>query len=101
MIKHIVMWTLKERADGFSKEEIAVKIQRELNALKEKISAIYHIETGLNFNQTEAAFDIALYSEFKTKEDLATYQKHPDHVKVAEFINNVRLERAVVDFETV
>nr|NIP29362.1 Dabb family protein [Candidatus Dadabacteria bacterium]NIQ13421.1 Dabb family protein [Candidatus Dadabacteria bacterium] len=36
---------------------------------------------------------------FNSKEDLTTYQKHPDHMKVAEFLSDLRTERRVVDYE--
>ncbi|MGL5244279.1 MAG: Dabb family protein [Sarcina sp.] len=32
-------------------------------------------------------------------EDLNSYQKHPEHVKVGEFISKVRDGRVVVDYE--
>ena len=34
----------------------------------------------------------------KAKEDLELYQKHPEHLKVAEFIGKARERRAVVDY---
>jgi hypothetical protein len=41
---------------------------------------------------------VALYSEFDNEKDLEIYQKHPEHLKVAEFIAKVRERRAVVDY---
>jgi len=41
---------------------------------------------------------MVLISEFKDLRDLESYQKHPEHVKAAEFIGKVRLERKVVDY---
>ena len=46
MIKHIVLWKLKATAEGAGKEENAAIIKRELEALKEKIPQIRHIEVG-------------------------------------------------------
>ena len=51
-----------------------------LQGLKEKIPVIRTIEVGLNVNNTKAAYDIVLYSEFNCLEDLELYQQHPDHV---------------------
>ena len=99
MVKHIVMWKLLDHAEGATKKENAVRLKEKLEALKDKISVIQSIEVGLNFNTTEAAFDVALYSEFQSQQDLQTYQKHPEHVRVAALVNKVRLERAVVDYE--
>ncbi len=99
MIKHIVMWKLKDTARGVSKEENAKELKSVLEALKGKIDVIKEIEVGIDFNRSQAAYDVALYSVFDSKEDLQTYQKHPDHVKVVDFVNEIRDERVVVDYE--
>jgi hypothetical protein len=39
-----------------------------------------------------------LISEFKDMRDMESYRKHPEHVKAAEFIGKVQLERKVVDY---
>lgn len=98
MIKHIVMWKLKEVAECGDRIQNARKMKRDLEALKSKIPQIKHIEVGLNSLPSEGSYDVALYSEFENEKDLETYQKHPDHLKVAEFINTVRERRAVVDY---
>jgi hypothetical protein len=99
MIKHIVMWKLKEFAEGRSKKENAAYMKNMLENLKEFIPEIVEIEAGANFNEGATAFDIALYSVFRSVEDLETYQKHPEHQKIADYINKVRDERVVVDYE--
>lgn len=98
MIKHIVVWKLKDFAEGKSREENAGIIKSRLEALKNIISEIKHIEVGIDINRSDAAYDIVLYSEFETGEDLEKYQKHPEHVKVAEYVAKVRENRIVVDY---
>lgn len=93
------MWKLKDSYNGMDKSEIAVKLKNELEGLKSRIPEIRKIEAGINFNPSDAAYDVALYSEFESKEALSIYQKHPDHVKIAEFVSDVRTERCVVDYE--
>jgi hypothetical protein len=56
------------------------------------------MEVGLNCIPGEAAYDVALYSEFADEKDLSIYMKHPEHVKVAEFVGKVRESRVVVDY---
>jgi hypothetical protein len=99
MIKHIVMWKMKEFADGRSPAENIQMIQELIANLGAIIPQIKQIEVGVDFNRSPAAYDIALYSLFESKEDLQTYQKHPEHVKVAEFIGKVTTTRVVVDYE--
>jgi tRNA(His) 5'-end guanylyltransferase len=99
MIKHIVFWKLKDFAEGADKKENARKIKRLLEGLKHKIKEIKHIEVGININDTPAAYDIVLYSEFASTQDLDAYQNHPEHIKAGEFVGKVRLDRRVVDYE--
>ena len=99
MIKHIVFWRLKDSARGKSKHDNSRELKAVLEGLKNKIGTIKKIEVGINFNKSEAAYDVALYSEFDSPEDLETYQKHPEHVKVVGFVNEIRDDRAVVDYE--
>lgn len=99
MIKHIVAWKLKDEAEGNNKKENAKIIKERLEALRNIIAEIKNIEVGVNINDSSAAYDAVLYSEFETIEDLEKYQKHPEHVKVAEFIGKIREDRIVVDYE--
>ncbi len=99
MIKHIVMWRLKEFSNDASKDENAIKLKETLESLKGKIYEIKKIEVGININQSEGAFDVVLCSEFDSMRDLDAYQKHPEHKKIVDFVNQVRSDRAVVDYE--
>jgi Stress responsive A/B Barrel Domain len=99
MIKHIIMWKLHEEAEGFSKVGNALRIKKELEGLQGKISEIFKLEVGLNISKSEIAYDVVLYSEFNSKEDLQIYQDHPAHIALKKFIYNLRSERHVVDYE--
>lgn len=99
MIKHIVIWKLKESAHGNTCEENAQIIKSRLEALPAVIPEIVHLEVGLDFSNTESSGDIVLYSEFKTKEDLDKYQAHPEHQALMPFVMEARSERRVVDYE--
>lgn len=99
MIKHIVMWRLKEVADGATKQENAENLKGKLESLRDKIKEIKSLEVGINVNPSEAAFDIVLYSEFENNEALQKYQNHPEHKKIVDFVTRVRTDRCVVDYE--
>ena len=45
------------------------------------------------------AFDAVLVSEFRDQAALEAYKNHPEHLKVADFVASVKLDRAVVDYE--
>jgi len=99
MIKHIVMWNVREEANEKSKDENIKDMIKRLHDLKSKIPQIVEIEAGRNFKEGPGAFDVALYSSFKSKDDLETYAQHPDHLSVVEFIKSIVSERVVVDYE--
>jgi hypothetical protein len=99
MIKHLVLWKLKENAEGKTKQENALELKAALEGLREKIGEIRALEVGLNFNPAETACDLSLYSEFKTREDLENYQKHPDHLKVVELVKKVTMDRRLSDYK--
>ena len=100
MSKHIVLWKLKDSAEGASKQENIKKMKTGLEALKTKIPRIRHLEVGINMIPSDAAYDIALYSEFVSEKDLDSYQKHQEHLKIADFIGKIRESRVVVDYKT-
>ena len=100
MIKHIVMWKIKDSHEGMNKDELMDKIKQDLEGLKSGIPEIKEMEIGRNSNELPTSFDIALYSEFESQEDLDIYKEHPDHLEVAQFIRQVTTDAVVVDYET-
>ncbi|WP_406661365.1 Dabb family protein [Methanolobus sp. ZRKC3] len=98
MLKHIVMWKIRDGAEGKDKVENIKKMKDMLESLKGKISEISEIEVGINVNSSDAAYDVVLYSVFEDEDALLTYQKHPEHVKVAEFVGPISEQRVVVDY---
>lgn len=94
------MWKLKDHAEGASKAENATKVKASLEGLNGKIKGLRVLEVGINVNSSPAAYDIVLYSEFDTTEDLRKYQEHPAHLKAGEIVGKVAFERRVVDYES-
>lgn len=98
MLNHIVLFKLKESAMGAGQKENALLLKRELEALKGKISEIRRMEVGLDLTGSALSYNLALYSQFDDIEALLSYQRHPEHVKVAELVSNIAQTRAVVDY---
>ena len=98
MIKHIVMWKLKEEALGKTREENAKLLRERLESLPPKIEQIRGFEVGENFNPAPTAFDFCLYSVFDDEASLGTYQAHPAHVEVRDFIMSIVEKAVVVDY---
>lgn len=98
MVKHIVLFKLKEELPATEKQAVMNQFKEAIEALPAKISVIRKIEVGLNVNPAEA-WDIVLYSEFDSLEDVKTYAVHPDHVAAGKLLADVKLNRACVDYE--
>lgn len=96
MIKHVVMWNIKE---NLPKEEIMKIVKEKLEALPKEIEVLRKIELGINYKKKETGRDIVLYTEFDTKEDLEKYIVHPAHKEVGKYIREVVCDRVDVDYE--
>jgi hypothetical protein len=95
MIKHIVMWRLKEE----NKEKNALILQEKLMNLMGVIPEIIDMEVGINVNSADSCFDVVLSSLFVNMEELGKYQVNPLHREVAEYLKTIQLEKAFVDYE--
>lgn len=99
MIRHIVMFKLKEFQTPAEKEAKMREIRERLEALKDKIDVLRMIRVDFNCNPEET-WDIILTTELATLEDVNTYANHPEHVAVAKgIIGPVKADRACVDYE--
>lgn len=99
MVRHIVMWKLKDFAEEATRQENAVKMKQMLENLRGKIPGLLKIEVGIDFSATDASGDVVLCSEHTDRAALESYQRHPEHQKCVAFVKNVVSERRLVDYE--
>lgn len=100
MIKHIVIWKLKENAAGAGIEENKAKFKQMLLALKGTVPSLVDAEVGLKTDLApQNNDDVVLVSTFKTWADLDAYQIHPEHQKVVAFAKEVVEKRSALDYE--
>ena len=93
MIRHIVCWKLKDQ----NKKENVARMKKELESLVGRIEGLVSLEVGECFEGSP--WDAALDSTFESREALEFYRTHPEHVKVADFIHTIMLERTAADYE--
>ena len=98
MIKHLVMFKMKEAAEGLDKAQNIQRLKAKLEALPDRIDEIVFFEVGINFSDNGVAYDMVLDSKFESKEALYSYQKNPEHIEVADFVQRVCENRVVVDY---
>ena len=99
MIKHIVMWKLKDHAEGADKATNAARMKAKLDGCAGLVPGIVEFEVALARPDLEATYDVVLYSVFADRGALDAYQEHPQHVALKPFIGAVRIERQCMDYE--
>ena len=92
MVKHIVLFQLASEMEAERKKNVMDAFKKGIEALPAKIPFIRKIEVGLNANPEEQ-FDIALYSEFDTMDDVRA------HLAVAALLKDCKKSRSCVDYE--
>lgn len=95
MIKHVVMWTVKEDVD---KKSVTQEIKKRLESLTGKIEGMTSLEVGINEKPGPESFDVCLTTTHVSWDALQLYQDHPLHREVASYIGQVRKSRAATDF---
>ena len=92
MVKHIVLYTLK---DGVDKDETVKMIAPVLEPLVGKIPGLLHLEIRRAYN----GMDYALYSEFESREALTVYASHPLHQEAKTHFFHLLDSRVAADYE--
>ncbi len=99
MIKHIVIWKLKDAAHDSDRAANARAIKERLESLRGRIPGLRQIEVGIDFSATASSGDVVLYSEFDSRAALDAYQSHPLHQAIVPFVAQAASERRMVDYE--
>lgn len=100
MIRHIVMWKLKEKASGATKEKNAEKLKLILEGLRTNIDEIKAVEVGIQTDKDQDdGLDVVLICDFETELDFQMYTRNPHHQKAIKFIENVAEKRYFVDYK--
>ena len=94
MVKHIVMWKVKE---GETVENVVAKFNSMLDDLEKVCPLIIERRVGINLNENEV-FDFCIDSLFKDMDDLNEYIYHPVHLKIREYLTSISCEKAVFDY---
>ena len=92
MVKHIVLFSVKEGEDKDKVTEIAASV---LEPLAGKIPGLLHAEVRRCF----AGCDFALYTELESREALAFYAPHPLHEEAKSHFFHLLSGRTAADYE--
>ncbi|MCR4673559.1 MAG: Dabb family protein [Lachnospiraceae bacterium] len=99
MVKHIILWTLKDNFSGAEEDEIKAGIKEGLEGLKGVVPGLVDIQVVTSRLDSSNA-DLMLDSTFESEEALKGYAIHPAHVAVAnEKVRPFTQSRTCLDFE--
>ena len=101
MLKHIVMWTFKEHAEGADKATNLRRAKVMLDGCADIAPGTVRFEVAIAQSGLECTYDLVLYSEFEDQEALDAYQHHPRHVAIKPFIAAVRAARQCMDLSLI
>ena len=92
MIRHIVIWTLRDKQN-------IEHFRKELLGCKNLVPGIIEFEVGVRNDHLDASVDICLVSSFEDRCALQSYIEHPQHSKLSRALAPMRRERHVIDYE--
>lgn len=99
MVKHIILWTLKDEFSKEEKEKIKAEIKTSLEGLMGKIPGLLEIKVHTN-GLASSNTDLMLDSSFTDEAALSGYAVHPEHVAVADGkVRPFTATRSCLDFE--
>ncbi len=99
MYKHVVLWKLKDEADGMAKGALAVEVKRRLDELPAIISEVSGYEVAINIGNYGASFfDVSLIASYPDEEAFKRYCVYPEHDAVVAYIQSVTVAEEIVDY---
>lgn len=99
MVKHVIIWNLKDTLTAEEKQSVKLAAKQNLEALVGKIDGLIDLKIETDFLPTSSG-EMMLDSTFESFEALKAYAIHPAHQAVAnEFVRPYTASRSCVDFE--
>ena len=99
MVKHIILWQLKDEYSDAEKADIKIGIKAGLEGLAGQIPGLVEVHVNINGLPSSNA-DLMLDTTFESAEALKGYSKHPAHVAVADSkVRPYYKSRVCLDYE--
>ena len=97
MVRHIILWKLKESMTDEEKSAARAEAKRRLEALNGQIEGLISL-TVITDRLPSSNADMMLDSSFTDAEALAGYQVNPKHLEAAGYVRSVVEARLCLDF---
>lgn len=99
MVKHIILWKLKDELSAEAKTQILSDMKANLEGLVGKVPGLTRMNIVINPLASSNA-EVMLDSDLESEEALKGYAIHPDHVHVANtYVRPYTEVRMCMDYE--
>lgn len=99
MVKHIILWNLKDEFTEEQKADIRAGIKEGLEGLAGQIPGLIDISVRTEYLPSSTV-DVMLDTTFESAEALKNYSTHPNHVAVADSkVRPYTAVRSCIDYE--
>ena len=100
MVKHIILWTLKEELSGTEKESVKKGIKESLEALQGVVPGLLDIKVIIDGRLDSPNADVMLDCTLESEEALKGYAVHAAHVAAANAkVRPFTAVRSCIDFK--
>lgn len=100
MVKHIILWRLREDLTAEEKESVKQGIKAGLEGLAGRIPGLLDITVNVDGRLDSSNVDVMLDSTFIDEASLKAYAVHPEHVAVADGkVRPYTCLRTCIDYE--
>lgn len=100
MVKHIILWTLKDELSDSEKQAVKLGIKEGLEGLAGKVPGLLDIKVHIDGRLDSSNADVMLDSTLDSVDALKGYAVHPAHVEVANTkVRPYTKVRSCLDFE--
>ena len=100
MVRHVIVWTLKDEYSDSEKEEIKAGIKAGLEGLVGRVPGLIDVKVQIDGRLASSTADLMLDCTLENEEALKVYAQHPEHLAVANTkVRPFTAQRACLDFE--
>lgn len=99
MVKHVILWNLKDELSEEEKSSVKKGIKEGLEGLKGQVPGLLEIKVNIDYLPSSNA-EVMLDSTLESEEALKAYAVHPAHVAVADSkVRPFTKSRVCMDYE--
>lgn len=99
MIRHIVLFKLKDFVTETEKMAALYEVKKRLDSLPAQIDLIRRYEAGIDVRKLSWSYDIFLAMDFDSMADLNSYTIHPAHQAFVAFNKDYSINKVCADYE--